>query len=629
MNQAFNAVDLAICAALLVGTVAVGLWFGRRARTSEGLLLANRGLGWAWLAPSLGLAGLTAFVIGSAPLDGYPAAVGLRLLMLPMGLCAAVPVALLVAVPLYRRLDVDSVDEYLELRFDVRTRAVASALQVLLQLVWLAGLLALPARFMALAGLPAWLLIIALGAAATVCAAFGGLRGATATAVGQSLLAVAAVAILIAVVSPLGYARAWPETVASGRATVFDAQSPVSTAWSAWPGALFAFLAALYFFVSDQATVQRVLAAQGPYDAPYGILAGGLIAGLAMTLAVFAGVGMFVAYHKSAEGDLPPQWFAHFATDPSTGRPLGDADTVIDRSTIDDLIRRGALLDPNTGRPITSIHADKWGIDYDRLATRLTPQRGGERILRAGQDRLVGRFVERHVRTGVRGVVLAGVAAAAAGAVAVGLLAIATLVLIDFHRRFGWAEGWLARRVGKATQELDQADELRFVRLTVLLAGAAVTLWALALTFVGDLPGWLLRGLGTLAGPMLGVFLLGLFTRRTTAAGAVVGLVTGMAAAAFVALCGPLSEATGLPLCWPWPAPPGATWPMTIGTCAGLIAGYLASWAVGGKRSRRELAGLVVGVGALGVLRPTDEPHAALAKLEQQAKVPPKKNPWR
>ena len=67
-----------------------------------------------------------------------------------------------------------------------------------------------------------------------------------------------------------------------------------------------------------------------------------------MSLAAFAGISLFAVYHTDGDIDLPPQWVAHFANDPVTGRPMGDADTVIDDETIKDLVRRGAILHPYT-----------------------------------------------------------------------------------------------------------------------------------------------------------------------------------------------------------------------------------------------------------------------------------------
>jgi SSS family solute:Na+ symporter len=242
---------------------------------------------------------------------------------------------------------------------------------------------------------------------------------------------------------------------------------------------------------------------------------------------------------------------------------------------------------------------------------------------------VAGRFVEGRVRAGVRGIVLAGLAGAALSAVAFGLIAMTTLVVIDLHRRFGWAERWLARRTGKAPVELDQADELQLARPVVLLLGAAVTLAALLLTGIDNLPAFLLAWLGVFAGPMLALFLLGLFTRRATGLAGRFALLVGMAAGACAALGPMLAELSGMAALWPLPVL-GAGGPMIVGTGVALLAGYVLSFALGKRMSRRELAGLVVGAGPLGVLREAEEPLAGLSALEAEARRPPRRpSPWR
>jgi Na+/proline symporter len=99
---------------------------------------------------------------------------------------------------------------------------------------------------------------------------------------------------------------------------------------------------------------------------------------------------------------------------------------------------------------------------------------------------------------------------------------------------------------------------------------------------------------GVFAGPMLAVFLLGIFTRRATAAAALSGLALG-AAAALVAALGHLAGQL-----WPMPGPLGAFWPFLIGLAVALVVGYALSFVVGRKKTRDELTGLVVGVGRLG-----------------------------
>ena len=100
---------------------------------------------------------------------------------------------------------------------------------------------------------------------------------------------------------------------------------------------------------------------------------------------------------------------------------------------------------------------------------------------------------------------------------------------------------------------------------------------------------------------MLGVFLLGLCTRRTTSRGATVALVVA-AAFALLATWGPLLGALTSTDIAPGPF---CTLPLAVGLT--LVTGFLLSCAVGSRKSNDELAGLVIGRGRLGVLLELNE----------------------
>jgi len=614
MLLAFATLDYAVLGICLVVMLGIGVWSARGQKASEDFLLAGRALRWWPLGPSLVLAGMTAVYYCGIPNQAY--SVGLKLLLVPALVWATAPLVFCCVIPLCHRLRLESIYEYLELRFGPATRTIASGSFILWQLCWLAAVMAVPLAVFRPAGgpnVPVWAILIAVGATATLYTFLGGMKAVVRTDLVQLLLMAAAVVLVIfAVWSTLdeGPGRIWDVAEKLNRTKIVDTSGDLSADWSVWAVVPYLILVPMFFYVADQATVQRLLAAEesGQMKRSFVTAAAGIC--LLLPMLVYAGLGLLTVYHDHAQTELPPYWVVNTARDPETGQPRIGPDTVIDAQTVGRLVAEGAILDPNTDRPMTDTEEliDPEGrVSIDRLATR---EITGERRLRAGHDRLFARFVDRHLPPGLVGLVLAALLAAVMATLDSGLTAITTLLVVDFHRRLGWAEPWLARFRGKTPDELDQADELWLARPLVLVLGTAVTLLALTASQVTDLFAFLALLLNGFAGPMLGIFLLGLFTRRATGPAALAGAATGGLAALWLTLG----------WTWPWDKPLGACWPLPCGLAVTLLVGYTLSFFLPAKRkSCQELAGLVLGRGPWGVLAETDD------DLEE----PSQPGPWR
>jgi len=186
--------------------------------------------------------------------------------------------------------------------------------------------------------------------------------------------------------------------------------------------------------------------------------------------------------------------------------------------------------------------------------------------------------------------------------VAAGLTALATVAVVDCQRRFGWGEAWLAQRCGKPPEQLDQADELAFQRPVVLAAGSLVVLMAIVIAATTDAVGLLLAVLGLWGGPLLGVFLLGLLTRRATGKAVLLGAAAGLAAALWGLWGDRLAGVPGMQWSWPFGGPLGRFWPFLFALLATLMVGYGLSFFLGTRKNKEELTGLVLGLGPLGFL---------------------------
>ncbi|MFP4144803.1 MAG: sodium:solute symporter [Phycisphaeraceae bacterium] len=166
-------------------------------------------------------------------------------------------------------------------------------------------------------------------------------------------------------------------------------------------------------------------------------------------------------------------------------------------------------------------------------------------------DAVVPHFLTHQLPAGLSGLAIAGIVAAAMSTLDSSFNSIATSVVTD----------WLPAREGSE----NDAGRMRLARGVTLIAGLLTTLGALLAVWLavhtGSLLDVFLMLLG-ITGPMAGLFALGIFTRRTNAAGAWAGTVLGTATVLVV------WQATEVSF---FLYPP-------IGLGVSLVTGYVASW---------------------------------------------------
>src|SRR4029077_1973302 len=116
--------DAWVLVASLVALVAYGLVRARGTRDLSGFLVAGRSMPWPMVALSVMATQASAVTFMATPGQGY--ADGLRFVQFYFGLPLAMVVICASAIPVYHRLKVFTAYEYLESRFDGKTRSLAA-----------------------------------------------------------------------------------------------------------------------------------------------------------------------------------------------------------------------------------------------------------------------------------------------------------------------------------------------------------------------------------------------------------------------------------------------------------------------------------------------------------------------
>jgi len=384
----------------------------------------------------------------------------------------------------------------------------------------------------------------------------------------------------------------------------------------------------LSFYIADQITAQRFLSAKTVAAAQKSYLLNCLALSLLMPGLMYIGLCL-LAFYNDHPRELRPEWVAN--VDNLTGQSLRDADGrelvawndpdyAITPENVHELVRQQRLLRPNDKLPFESADellieepghngATQLRVDVEKLLMR-KPNRGkqrGEVVLhRRAAEELLPRFIATHLPWGAAGIILAALLAASMSSIDSGLNAICSLCVLDLHRRYGWGRAWLGRRLGKRAEDLNEEDELRLAQPLTLVIGVGATLFAMVIAQIGEVFTIMIDIVNTVGAPLLAIFLLGMFTRRTTASAALVALVAGTLFTVYLmavnrfALFAPL---------WPFETRLNSIWTVTFGTLFTLTLGYTLSFFLGRAKSKIELRGLVAGCGQLGVRAVAEEVH--------------------
>jgi sodium-coupled monocarboxylate transporter 8/12 len=140
-------------------------------------------------------------------------------------------------------------------------------------------------------------------------------------------------------------------------------------------------------------------------------------------------------------------------------------------------------------------------------------------------DRILPYFVVHALPSPLKGLLIAALFGATIAVVSAGIHSLATATLVDFFQR----------------KHSQQQESIVLVRLLILFFGTLCAVLALVVTpRLGTIVQAVVSIIGMFGGPLLGVFMLGALTRRTSGTSALIGAVVGAMAGAAVAFSRPL-----------------------------------------------------------------------------------------
>jgi SSS family transporter len=518
--------DWTVLGGYLVAIVSFGVWAGRGSRRIADFFLAGRGM--SWWAVGLSVMATQISAITFIGTTGQAYTDGMRFLVFYFGLPFAMVILCMTLVPFFYRAGVFTAYEYLEKRFDARTRTLTSFLFLLSRGLSVGITLYAPSVVLSvILGLDERATILVMAGSTIVYVGYGGNKSVIWTDVVQMAviwfgiflcfgMAIAHLPQGISLEGALALART------SGKLRIMNPSPSLTTPYTLWGGLVGGLFLMLAYFGCDQSQVQRYLSGRTLTESRLSLLFNAFLKVPMQFLILGTGVLVFVFYNFHTP---PLLWNA--ATAARVEREAPPEALASLRHRFEHALgarRESALAWVETRHPDAEAAYLAASTEVDaarREAARLAGTVEGRPY--NDTNYIFPTYIVTELPKGLTGLVIAVIFAAAMTALSGELSSLATASMVDFYKRFVSPDG-------------DEARDLLVSRVLTAVWGGFACLVALQAGRLGSAIEVVNRLGSYFYGSILGVFGLAVLTPRASARGAFYGLFFGVAAVLAVAL---------------------------------------------------------------------------------------------
>lgn len=281
-----STIDWIVLVITLAGIITYGLYKSRTSKNLEGYFLSNRSMPWYMVLLSIMGTQASAITFLSAP--GQAFTDGMRFVQYYFGLPIAMVILCITFVPLFNKLKLFTAYEFLEKRFDLKTRTFTSFLFLLSR--GLSTGISIYAPSIILSSLMGWDIFwtnIVMGGMLIIYTVTGGAKAVAYTQQLQLLIIfggmfVAGYLIVDYLPEGVGFSEALKVSGASGKLNVIT--TGITENGFDWKdrynlisGVIGGFFLALSYFGTDQSQVGRYLTAKDTTESRLGLLMNGLV----------------------------------------------------------------------------------------------------------------------------------------------------------------------------------------------------------------------------------------------------------------------------------------------------------------------------------------------------------------
>ena len=367
---------------------------------------------------------------------------GMGFVQFYFGLPLAMIIICLVFIPIYHKLKVYTAYEYLEGRFDLKTRTLAAIL-FLIQRGLAAGI-TIFAPAIILSAVLGWDLLtlnLIIGVLVIIYTVSGGTKAVSVTQKQQmAIIFIGMFAAFFIILSYLpediSFSKALKIAGASGKMEVLDFSFDLNNRYTIWTGFLGGTFLMLSYFGTDQSQVQRYLSGKSVRESQLGLLFNGFLKVPMQFFILLVGVMVFVFYQFNSS----PLNFNPAATSAVMNSPYAEAYSTLDKD------HKEIESEKKEAQLYFAQHPeDQAAIDKIRdLNNRETEQREAakELILKADaslevndKDYVFIHFILNNLPRGLIGLLLAVILSASMSSTASELNALAATTTMDLYKR--------------------------------------------------------------------------------------------------------------------------------------------------------------------------------------------------
>ncbi|MEJ8844384.1 sodium:solute symporter [Lacibacter sp. H375] len=514
----FQLTDWIVLIVTLLGVIVYGVYRSRHSKTLEGYFLSNRQMPW-WLI-LLSIMGTQASAVTFLTAPGQAYTDGMRFVQYYFGLPLAMIVVCIVFVPVFHKLKLFTAYEYLEKRFDLKTRTFTSFLFLLSR--GLSTGISIFAPSLVLSSMLGWDIYvtnIVTGGLLIVYTVTGGAKAVAYTQQVQFIIIYAAMFIagyyaITSLPEGLGFTDALHVAGKGGKLNVittgvtedgFDWKDR----YNIWSGVIGGFFLALSYFGTDQSQVGRYLTAKDTRESRLGLLMNGFVKVPLQFLILIIGCLLF-AYYSFFKA---PAFFNK--TQEAVVLKSSYANEYKEASNYYDQLQEQKKT---VAIALTNARKANQEAEVELARTELQEIETKGKVIRTEMKTLIKRadpnadtndtnyiflrFVGDVLPTGLVGLIIAIIFLAAWGSIAAALNSLASCTMCDFHQKF-------------SKKPLTEREEYRWGKIYTLLWGIFCMIIAF---FAYNLGNSLIEAVNILGswfyGTILGIFLVAFYLKQ-------------------------------------------------------------------------------------------------------------------
>ncbi|KEQ30788.1 sodium:solute symporter [Pedobacter antarcticus] len=525
--------DWAVLSLTLILIVSYGVYKSRGAQNIDGYLLGNQSMPWYSVCLSVMATQASAITFLSAP--GLAYSTGMGFVQFYFGLPLAMIVLCITFVPIFHRLKVYTAYEYLEQRFDLKTRALTAFLFLIQRGLSTGITIYAPSIILStILQINTTVTTLLIGGIVVAYTAYGGTKAVSYTQMLQMSiifcgLFAAGIMVVHLLPADIGFSKAISIAGKMGRTEAIDFKFDLNNPYTVWSGLIGGFFLQLSYFGTDQSQVGRYLTGSSVNQSRLGLLMNGLVKIPMQFLILLIGVLVFTFYQYNK----PPVFFNSFE--------LNKLQKSAYKPELEQLEKKSDAAFESKQRELRKLNAaldkgDKQQIDEQREVLKIADER--TKTIRTELTDLMHKndpgadtndnnyiflsFVTSYLPQGLVGLLIAIIFLASMGSTASALNSLASTSVVDIYKRL-------------INKNASPENYLRASRWSTLIWGGICIIMALYASKIGNL----IEAVNILGsyiyGTILGVFLVAFYCKHV---GGRAVFIAALAAEAIVCICG-------------------------------------------------------------------------------------------